>query len=81
MRTASSGMVTIDGVPLKLSHPLDHKAEWIGQDEILLQLLACWLTIDERDLPLTPRLVGVPGVGKTVLAMSAARLRKQDLFV
>lgn len=81
MRTGSSGVVTIDGVPLKLSHPLEHKAEWIGQDEILLQLLACWLTIDERDLPLTPRLVGVPGVGKTVLAMSAARLRKQDLFV
>lgn len=81
MRTGSSVVVTIDGVPLKLSHPLEHKAEWIGQDEILLQLLACWLTIDERDLPLTPRLVGVPGVGKTVLAMSAARLRKQDLFV
>jgi len=79
--TKPGSTVTVDGVPLKLSHPLEHQAEWIGQDVILMQLLACWLTIDDRDLPLTPRLVGVPGLGKTVLAMAAARVRKQDLYV
>lgn len=79
--TKPGSTLTVDGVPLKLSHPLEHQAEWIGQDEILMQLLACWLTIDDRDLPLTPRLVGVPGVGKTVLAMAAARVRKQGLYV
>ena len=27
---------------------------WIGQDAILRQLLACWLVVDARDLPLGP---------------------------
>lgn len=73
--------VDIDGVRLRLASPLANRAEWIGQREVLKQLLACWLVVDENDLPLTPRLVGVPGIGKTALAMAAAAERKQDLFV
>lgn len=73
--------VEIDGVRLKLASPLTNRAEWIGQREVLKQLLACWLVVDESDLPLTPRLVGVPGIGKTALAMAAAAERKQDLYV
>lgn len=74
-------LVEIDGVQLKLGQPQDNSFEWIGQTEILRQLLACWLTIDPRDVPLTPRLIGVPGVGKTALAMAAAKERTQDLYV
>ena len=71
----------IDGITLHLSEP-DHSAsEWIGQQEILKQMLACWLVVDERDLPLTPRLVGTPGIGKTTLAMAAARVRQQGLYI
>ncbi len=73
--------VEIDGVRLKLASPMDNRAEWIGQREVLKQLLACWLVVDEQDLPLTPRLVGVPGIGKTALAMAAAAIRKQELYV
>jgi len=73
--------VTIDGVTLHLCHPDNSPGEWIGDDEILKQLLACWLVVDEQDLPLTPRLVGPPGIGKTTLAMAAARRRKQELYV
>ena len=73
--------VEIDGVRLKLAAPMDNRTEWIGQREVLKQLLACWLVVDEHDLPLTPRLVGVPGIGKTALAMAAAAIRKQDLYV
>jgi MoxR-like ATPase len=73
--------VEIDGVQLRLAAPLVNRAEWIGQREVLKQLLACWLVVDEQDLPLTPRLVGVPGIGKTALAMAAAAQRNQDLFV
>ena len=47
-------------------------SQWIGQGEILKQLLACWLVVDESDLPLTPRLVGTPGIGKTTLGMAGA---------
>jgi hypothetical protein len=60
--------VTIDGVTLTLGKPIANTSRWIGQPEPLRQLAACWLTVDDADLPLTPRLIGVPGVGKTALA-------------
>jgi len=71
----------IDGVRLHLGHKDDSEGEWIGQGEILKQLLACWLVVDERDLPLTPRLVGAPGIGKTTLAIAGARTREQELYI
>ncbi len=73
--------VTIDNVEIVLSHPVDVAAEWIGQQEPLRQLLACWLSVAETDLPLTPRLIGVPGIGKTTLAITAARKRGQPAYV
>ncbi|MEZ6138658.1 MAG: MoxR family ATPase [Pirellulaceae bacterium] len=77
----SQDSVDIEGVRLKLASPLENRSEWIGQKDVLKQLLACWLVVDDADLPLTPRLVGVPGIGKTALAMSAAAVRKQELYV
>jgi len=77
----SSRVVTIDGVALHLAQPMGMGQEWIGNREILKQLLACWLVIDERDLPLSPRITGQPGIGKTTLAMAGARERKQELYV
>jgi MoxR-like ATPase len=71
----------IENVNLHLSTPDSSPGDWIGQGEVLKQLLACWLVVDEKDLPLTPRLVGTPGIGKTTLAISGARLRNQDLFI
>lgn len=77
----SQDFVEIQGVRLRLASPLANQSEWIGQKEVLKQLLACWLVVDKQDMPLTPRLVGVPGIGKTALAMSAAAIRGQELFV
>lgn len=73
--------IEIDGVRLFLSKPDETTGEWIGQHEILTQLLACWLVVDSSDLPLAPRLVGPPGIGKTTLGMAGARARKQDLYI
>jgi len=73
--------VQIQGVTLYLSQAHHIDSQWIGQKEILKQLLACWLTVDEKDLPLTPRLVGTPGIGKTTLGMSGALQRKQELYI
>jgi replication-associated recombination protein RarA len=71
----------IDGVTLSLGAPDESEGEWIGQREILKQILACWIVVDDSDLPLTPRIVGTPGIGKTTLAIAAARARGQELYV
>ena len=73
--------IVVDGVTLRLAQPMDSSQEWVGEREILKQLLACWLVIDRQDLPLSPRITGQPGIGKTTLAMAGARERKQDLYI
>src|SRR5262245_12416156 len=73
--------VEIDGVTLHLAQPHDFDSQWIGQGEILKQLLACWLVVSERDLPLTPRLVGTPGIGKTALGMAGAKVLGRELYI
>ncbi|MCL2183765.1 MAG: MoxR family ATPase [Chitinispirillia bacterium] len=73
--------LVIDNVELVLAHPVAVKAEWIGQGEPMRQILACWMVLGEGDFPLTPRVIGHPGIGKTTLAMAAARARGQDVYI
>lgn len=73
--------IQIDDISLHLSRPVTSGQDWIGQTEVLRQLLACWLVIHEADLPLSPRLVGPPGIGKTTLGMAAAKSLGQDLYI
>src|ERR671928_1253742 len=77
----STKTAEVGGVTLHLGSPDTTEQGWIGQDAILRQLLACWLVVDPQDRPLSPRLTGPPGIGKTTLAMAAARLRQQPLFI
>ena len=35
----------IDGIHLHLSQPHEAQGEWIGQGEVLRQLLACWIVV------------------------------------
>lgn len=80
-RTAAARTISVQGITLHLAQPITTLQEWIGSREPLHQLLACWLKVDPRDLPLSPRITGPPGIGKTTLAMSGAKERKQDLYV
>lgn len=65
--------VEIDGVMLRLSHAEDMKLNWIGNEDVMNQLIAAWRVINEDDIPLNPRILGKPGVGKTALAYTAAK--------
>ena len=73
--------VEIDGVTLHLAHPDELPARWVGQEEPLRQLMAAWLMVDPRDLPMNPRLVGKPGVGKTTLAYAGAKRLNRDVYI
>jgi len=73
--------ITIEGVALHLAHPDEMPIRWVGQTETLKQLLAAWSVVNERDLPMNPRLLGKPGVGKTTLAYAAGQARGQDVYI
>lgn len=73
--------VTIQGIEIALGFPDVFQFEWIGQQDVMDQLLAAWLVIDKDDIPLNPRLIGKPGVGKTTLAYAAAKRLKKDVYI
>jgi MoxR-like ATPase len=73
--------VTIDTVEILLSPPIANDSKWIGQAEPMRQLLACWHVLGAADIPLTPRIIGYPGIGKTTLGMTAARERNQPVYI
>jgi len=73
--------ITIEGVDLYLSEPDDVPMDWVGQPELVTQVLAAWLVIGEEDLPLSPRLVGKPGVGKTTLAYHAGKMLGRPVYL
>jgi len=73
--------VIIDGVTLYLAHPDELNIPLYNKEDIIEQILACWLVLDEKDIPLTPRLVGKPGVGKTTLAYAAAKRLNKEVYI
>jgi MoxR-like ATPase len=73
--------VLIDGVELQLTQPDEVPMAWVGQEELVTQVIAAWLVLGESDLPLNPRLVGKPGVGKTTLAYHAGRRLNKPVYL
>ena len=72
--------VVIEGVEVTLSPPTEFKTQWIGQSRVQHQLQASWLMLEETDLPLTPRIIGPPGVGKTTMAYATAKQLERDVY-
>lgn len=73
--------VTIDGVTLHLSQPDELPMNWVGQEELVTQIMAAWLVMGSGDFPLNPRLIGKPGVGKTTLAYHAAKRLNRPVYL
>jgi replication-associated recombination protein RarA len=73
--------INIEGVQVHLAHSDELPVKWVGQSELLRQLQAAWLTIDPADVPMTPRLLGKPGVGKTTLAYAGAVSLRREAFI
>ncbi|MHA1368399.1 MAG: AAA family ATPase [Promethearchaeota archaeon] len=73
--------ITIDGVEIFLSKPSNYEMEWIGQKENVIQLMAAWAVLDEGDIPMCPRILGPPGVGKTTLAYAAAKMVGSEVYI
>src|SRR6202142_3288684 len=73
--------VEIEGITFHLAHPDEIPVRWVGQEELMRQLLAAWMVVTEQDVPMNPRLIGKPGVGKTTLAYAAAKRMGRDVFI
>jgi MoxR-like ATPase len=73
--------VRVGNVELQLAEPVERAATWIGRGELIDQLLACWTLVTDDDLPLCPRIVGQPGMGKTTLAQAAGARIGLPVFI
>ncbi|MGA7413507.1 MAG: MoxR family ATPase [Bryobacteraceae bacterium] len=73
--------VTIEGIELHLAHPDELEVTWVGQEEAMRQLMAAWMVLHDRDVPMNPRLLGKPGVGKTTMAYAAGRRLGRDVYI
>jgi len=73
--------IVIEGTELFLAQPDEVPMVWVGQEDLITQVLAAWIVIGDDDLPLHPRLIGKPGVGKTTLAYHAGRSLGRPVYL
>ncbi len=73
--------VTISDIELLLSEPAHVDMQWVGNDDLINQLKAAWMVVDKDDLPLNPRILGKPGIGKTTLAYAAGKRLGKDVYM
>jgi hypothetical protein len=76
-----SEKITISDVELILSEPAQVDMQWVGNDDLINQLKAAWMVVSKDDLPLNPRILGKPGVGKTTLAYAAGKRLGKDVYM
>ncbi|MBN2724760.1 MAG: MoxR family ATPase [Deltaproteobacteria bacterium] len=70
----------IDSIKIHLMAPTEFNMKWEGRDDLVRQMEASWLCVEKEDLPLSPRLVGPPGTGKTTLAYHTAKKLGKDVY-
>jgi len=73
--------IIIEGVEIELTPPDNIDVKWVGNNFVKDQLKASWLKVHPNDLPLNPRLIGKPGVGKTTLASAVAMEMQKPFWI
>jgi len=81
MKSQTSETITIGSLEVILAQPARLPLKWVGQKELIKQVLAAWMVVDEKDAPFNPRLVGKPGVGKTTLGYAAAKQLDREVYL
>ncbi|MBP7461523.1 MAG: AAA family ATPase [Candidatus Delongbacteria bacterium] len=71
----------IDEIKLILAQPETTVVKWIGMPDYRDEVLACWTLLHADDLPMVPRILGKPGVGKTSLALACAEYYQRPAYV
>ncbi|MBI3993275.1 MAG: AAA family ATPase [Candidatus Lambdaproteobacteria bacterium] len=76
--------VLVDGVELRLALPDTMPILAVGSEATKAQLRACWLKPPQHrpeELPLSPRILGHPGVGKTTVAFTIAKTFTEQVYI
>ncbi len=76
-----SEKVVISDIELILSEPANVDMQWVGNEDLINELKAAWMVVDDMDLPLTPRILGKPGVGKTTLAYATGKRLRRPVYI
>jgi MoxR-like ATPase len=76
-----AALATVQGVQLTLAEPDTHDGQWIDYNGYVRQLEAAWLRLSDDELPLNPRIVGEPGLGKTTLACAVGNRMGRGVYV
>lgn len=71
----------LQGVELILGQPTRMETHWVGNSEVKRQLEAAWLILSNQDLPMNPRVIGKPGIGKTTLAYAVGRHYSEQVYI
>src|SRR5258705_2771891 len=71
----------MEAVPLRRANREELGIQGVGQEELVRHRGAGWMVASEQDLPMNPRLLGKPGVGKTTLAYAAGRRMGRDVYI
>ncbi len=74
-------IMKVKGVDLVMAEPTRMDVRWIGHQEVKRQLQAAWLILSNEDLPMSPRIIGKPGIGKTTLAYAVARDYTEQVYI
>lgn len=73
--------IILEGIELELTPPDSIDIKWVGNQFVKDQLKAAWVKVHPNDLPLNPRLIGKPGVGKTTLACAVAEELQKPFWI